>query len=154
MHQEMAGNHRASPDTISIIRTVVLNTKEEIRRPKSHLFRENGLRFPILRAANRASQNRYKTVFKANRPNTFKQWCFSIFNFNYSFLSYILYELIDFFYFLKNLIDLMHLKNFAFCKLIGWIVLILCKMIGLGGNWKKSLDHLDLKIWNYLTCFK
>ena len=22
-------------------------------------------------------------------------------------------------------------------------------MIGLGGNWKKSLDHLDLKIWNY-----
>ena len=73
LHQEMAGNHRAHQDTISIIRTVVLNSKDEIRRPRSHLFRENGLKFPILRAANRASQNRYKTVFKANRPNTFKQ---------------------------------------------------------------------------------
>ena len=28
LHQEMAGNHRASPDTISIIRTVVLNGKD------------------------------------------------------------------------------------------------------------------------------
>ncbi len=28
LHAEMAGNHRASQDTISIIRTVVLNTKE------------------------------------------------------------------------------------------------------------------------------
>ncbi len=73
LHAEMAGNHRASQDTISIIRTVVLNTKEEIRRPKSHLFRENGLRFPILRATNRASHSRYRTVFKANRPNTFRQ---------------------------------------------------------------------------------
>ena len=73
LHQEMAGNHRASPDTISIIRTVVLNTKDEIRRPKSHLYRENGLKFPILRATSRASQSRYRKVFKANRPNTFKQ---------------------------------------------------------------------------------
>jgi len=74
LHQEMAGNHRASPDTISIIRTVVLNSKDEIRRPRSHLLRENGIKFPILRVQNRASQNKYKTVFKANRPNTFKQW--------------------------------------------------------------------------------
>ena len=73
LHAEMAGNHRASQDTISIIRTVVLNTKDEIRRPKSHLFRESGLKFPILRAPSRASQSRYRTVFKANRPNTFKQ---------------------------------------------------------------------------------
>jgi large subunit ribosomal protein L18Ae len=73
MHQEMAGNHRAHSDTISIIRTVVLSGKDEIRRPKSHLYRESGLKFPILRAANRASQTRYRKVFKANRPNTFKQ---------------------------------------------------------------------------------
>jgi large subunit ribosomal protein L18Ae len=69
----MAGNHRASQDTISIIRTVVLNSKDEIRRPKSHLFRENGLRFPVLRSNQRASQRKYRTLFKANRPNTFKQ---------------------------------------------------------------------------------
>jgi large subunit ribosomal protein L18Ae len=72
LHAEMAGNHRASQDTISIIRTVVLNAKDEIRRPKSHLFRENGLRFPILRSSQRASQRKYRSLFKANRPNTFK----------------------------------------------------------------------------------
>lgn len=73
LHMEMSGNHRASPDTISIVRTVVLNTKDEIRRPRSHLYRENGLKFPILRTASRASNRRYRTVFKANRPNTFRQ---------------------------------------------------------------------------------
>jgi len=69
----MAGNHRASPDTISIIRTAVLSTKADIRRPRSHLLRDNGVKFPILRAAGRASQTKYRTIFKANRPNTFKQ---------------------------------------------------------------------------------
>jgi large subunit ribosomal protein L18Ae len=73
LHAEMAGNHRASQDTISIIRTVVLNSKNEIRRPKSHLFRENGLKFPVLRSNQRASQRKYRTLFKAKRPNTFKQ---------------------------------------------------------------------------------
>ena len=75
---EMSGNHRASPDTISIVRTVVLNTKDEIRRPRSHIYRENGLKFPILRTASRASNRRYRTVFKANRPNTFRQWLWNI----------------------------------------------------------------------------
>lgn len=73
LHQEMSGNHRASPDTISIIRTAVLNKKDEIRRPKSNLYRDNKLKFPILRTVVRASQRKYRTVFKANRPNTFRQ---------------------------------------------------------------------------------
>jgi large subunit ribosomal protein L18Ae len=70
---EMSGNHRASQDTISIIRTAILNKKDEVRRPKSNLFRNNKLRFPVLRSVSRASSKRYRTVFKANRPNTFKQ---------------------------------------------------------------------------------
>lgn len=73
LHAEMAGNHRASEDTISIIRTAVLNKKAEIRRPKSQLYRDSKLRFPILRATTRASHKRYRTVFKANRPNTYRQ---------------------------------------------------------------------------------
>ena len=73
LHMEMAGNHRASQDTISIIRTAVLNEKDDIRRPRSHLFRENSLKFPILRAVPRASHRRYRKIFKANRPSTFKQ---------------------------------------------------------------------------------
>ena len=73
LHMEMAGNHRASQDTISIIRTAVLNSKDDIRRPKSHLYRENGLKFPIIRTVTRASSRRYRSVFKASRPRTFRQ---------------------------------------------------------------------------------
>jgi len=79
LHAEMAGNHRASPDTISIIRTAVLNKKDEIRRPRSNQFRDSKLKFPILRTVTRASHKRYRTIFKANRPNTFRQWS-SLFN--------------------------------------------------------------------------
>ena len=74
LHQDMAGNHRASKDTISIIRTSVLHGKDDVRRPYTQLFRDNKLKFPILRAVPRASHKRFRTVFKANRPNTFKQW--------------------------------------------------------------------------------
>jgi large subunit ribosomal protein L18Ae len=73
LHMDMAGNHRASRDTISIIRTAVLNKKDDIRRPKSHLFRDNNLQFPILRTIPRASHKRYRAIFKATRPRTFRQ---------------------------------------------------------------------------------
>ena len=73
LHMEMAGNHRASEDTISIIRTSVLSDKDHVRRSKSHLLRGNGVKFPILRSVHRASNKRYSKIFKASRPNTFKQ---------------------------------------------------------------------------------
>lgn len=73
LHMEMAGNHRASEDTISIIRTAVLKEKDNIRRAKSHLLRGNKTMFPIVRSVQRASNKRYQKIFKANRPNTFKQ---------------------------------------------------------------------------------
>ena len=73
LHMEMSGNHRASADTISIIRTAVLESKDDIRRPRSHLFRENGLKFPILKTVSRASHRRYRSIFKATRPRTFRQ---------------------------------------------------------------------------------
>jgi large subunit ribosomal protein L18Ae len=73
LHAEMAGNHRASPDTISIIRTAVLHKKDEIRRPRSLQFRDSKIKFPILRTVSRASHKRFRTVFRANRPNTFHQ---------------------------------------------------------------------------------
>ena len=73
MHMDMAGNHRARADTISIIRTSTLHRKDEIRRTPSTMFRDSKLKFPIIRSVPRASHKRYRTVFKANRPNTFKQ---------------------------------------------------------------------------------
>jgi large subunit ribosomal protein L18Ae len=73
LHMDMAGNHRASRDTISIVRTAVLNKKDDIRRPKSHLFRENNIQFPIIRTTPRASHKRYRSIFKATKPRTFRQ---------------------------------------------------------------------------------
>ncbi len=73
LHMEMAGNHRASRDTISIIRTAVLKSKDDIRRPRTHLFRENGLKFPITRTVPRASHRRYRSIFKGSKPRTFRQ---------------------------------------------------------------------------------
>ena len=35
----MAGNHRTDPDTIQIMRTATLTKKEDIRRPKSLVYR-------------------------------------------------------------------------------------------------------------------
>lgn len=87
LHMEMAGNHRASRDTVSIIRTAVLNKKDDIRRPKSHLFRENGIKFPIVRSTSRASQRRYRSVFKATKPRTFRQWSLYLFKYHSSFNS-------------------------------------------------------------------
>ena len=73
LHMEMAGNHRASRDTISIIRTAVLNSKDDLRRSKTHLFRDNGIKFPITRTVARASQARYRAIFKGSKPRTFRQ---------------------------------------------------------------------------------
>lgn len=73
LHMDMAGNHRASRDTISIVRTAVLRNKDDIRRPKSHLYRANNTQFPIIRTVPRASHKKYRSIFKATRPKTFRQ---------------------------------------------------------------------------------
>lgn len=73
LHMDMAGNHRASRDTISIIRTAVLTSKDNIRRANSHLFRDSKIRFPILRTVPRASNRRYRSIFKSTKPRTFRQ---------------------------------------------------------------------------------
>ena len=72
LYMEMSGNHRANHDTIHIIRTTVLTEKSQIRRPKSLLYRDNKLKFPVIKTFPRASNRRFRTVFKANRPSTLR----------------------------------------------------------------------------------
>lgn len=72
LYMEMSGNHRANHDTVHIIRTAVLNNKKDIRRPKSLAYRDSQLKFPVVKTISRASQKKYRTVFKASRPNTYK----------------------------------------------------------------------------------
>lgn len=72
LYMEMSGNHRANHDTVHVVRTTVLNKKSQVRRQGSLVFRNSKLRFPLVKSVARASQQRYRTVFKANRPNTYK----------------------------------------------------------------------------------
>lgn len=72
LYMEMSGNHRANHDTVHVVRTTVLNEKSQVRRTKSLAFRSSKIRFPIVKTIARASQKKYRTVFKANRPNTYK----------------------------------------------------------------------------------
>jgi large subunit ribosomal protein L18Ae len=72
LYMEMSGNHRANHDTVHVVRTTVLSKKSDVRRSKSLAFRSNKLSFPIVKTIARASQKKYRTVFKASRPNTYK----------------------------------------------------------------------------------
>ena len=72
LYMEMSGNHRANHDTIHVVRTSVLTEKSQIRRPRSLIFRNSKLRFPVIKTFPRASNRKYRTVFKANRPSTLK----------------------------------------------------------------------------------
>ena len=72
LYMEMSGNHRANHDTVHVIKTSVLNKRADIRRAKSLTFRDSKLKFPVVKSIARASQKRFRTTFKANRPNTYK----------------------------------------------------------------------------------
>jgi len=72
LYMEMSGNHRANHDTIQIVRTNILNKRSEIRRQQSLIYRNSKLRFPIVKSIHRASQKRFRSTFKANRPSTYK----------------------------------------------------------------------------------
>jgi large subunit ribosomal protein L18Ae len=72
LYMEMSGNHRANHDTVHVVRSTVLTNKSQIRRSRSLAFRQSKLRFPIVKTIARSSQKKYRTVFKAHRPNTYK----------------------------------------------------------------------------------
>ena len=72
LYMEMSGNHRANHDTVHVIRTNVLNKKADVRRGKSIAYRDSKVRFPVVKTIARASQKKFRTVFKASRPNTYK----------------------------------------------------------------------------------
>ena len=71
MYMEMAGNHKALPDDISILRTATLNKAEDIKRNYSWELRQSNLKFPVLKKSIRKSHKKYNSTFAANRPNLY-----------------------------------------------------------------------------------
>eukprot|EP00825_Cyclidium_porcatum_P039174 TRINITY_DN4692_c0_g1_i5.p1 TRINITY_DN4692_c0_g1~~TRINITY_DN4692_c0_g1_i5.p1 ORF type:complete len:222 (-),score=47.50 TRINITY_DN4692_c0_g1_i5:138-803(-) len=72
LFRDMAGNHRADPNTIHIIRTMIVVKRKDVRRPLSQLMRDSKLKFPIVKSLPRSSDKQYRTIFKSKRPNLYK----------------------------------------------------------------------------------
>ena len=72
LHMDMAGNHRVDPHTIHILRTATLTKAADIRRANSLQMRDSQIKFPVVKTLPRPASRKFKTTFKANRPNLFR----------------------------------------------------------------------------------
>jgi large subunit ribosomal protein L18Ae len=73
MYMEMSGKHRARHDTIQILRTCVVESKDACRRAVNQVYRNSKLRFPIVKFIARSTEKKYRSTFKANTPTTVKK---------------------------------------------------------------------------------
>jgi len=67
LYSYMSGNHRANPETIHIIRTTVVQSYKDTRRPRNYQLSAPRVKFPIIKTLPKQSR-RFRTTFKANRP--------------------------------------------------------------------------------------
>eukprot|EP00611_Tribonema_gayanum_P005858 TRINITY_DN15079_c0_g2_i6.p1 TRINITY_DN15079_c0_g2~~TRINITY_DN15079_c0_g2_i6.p1 ORF type:complete len:205 (-),score=64.49 TRINITY_DN15079_c0_g2_i6:176-757(-) len=70
MYSEMAGRHRCRPRSIQIIRTGIVAAKDTKRAPVKQ-FQNSQIKFPLAHRIPREPSKKFRTVFKAQRPNTF-----------------------------------------------------------------------------------
>merc|ERR1712032_463742 len=68
MYQDLAARHRIRASCIQIIKTGVL-ADEECKRPNITQFHKENLSFPLPIKTKRASEKKYRSTLKANRPN-------------------------------------------------------------------------------------
>ncbi len=67
MYSEMSGRHRAPPESIQIVKTMVLN-KGDLIRKAAITYANSGVKFPKTNYGKRAPLRKLKTTFKAERP--------------------------------------------------------------------------------------
>merc|ERR1739849_54970 len=67
MYMEMSGKHRARHDTIQILRTCTVDSKDACRRYVNQVYRNPKIKFIA-----RSSEKRFRTTFKASAPTTVK----------------------------------------------------------------------------------
>jgi len=70
LYQDMAGRHRARPDTIYIVHTSVLHTYSKVKRASTGQFYNSKIRFPLLHETVRAPSKALRATFVASRPLT------------------------------------------------------------------------------------
>mmetsp|Transcript_25505 Transcript_25505/g.69060 ORF Transcript_25505/g.69060 Transcript_25505/m.69060 type:complete len:87 (-) Transcript_25505:433-693(-) len=69
MYNDLAGRNRAPPRGIQIIRTAEVKP-ESVKRPNIQMFLNKDIKFPLPHRVMRV-EKKYKTTFKAQRPNTY-----------------------------------------------------------------------------------
>jgi large subunit ribosomal protein L18Ae len=67
LYNEMAGKHSGRPETIHIIKTVVV-PKKDLVRAKSLLYADTSVRFPKITETKRAPTAAHRADFTASRP--------------------------------------------------------------------------------------
>lgn len=70
MYMEMSGRHRARWSSIQVLKVHEV-AKEDVRRPNTLQFMDEGLRFPIPHVRPRASEKSKRPTYLAKRPVTF-----------------------------------------------------------------------------------
>uniref|UniRef100_K3WCT5 60S ribosomal protein L18a n=1 Tax=Globisporangium ultimum (strain ATCC 200006 / CBS 805.95 / DAOM BR144) TaxID=431595 RepID=K3WCT5_GLOUD len=71
MYSELAGRHRARPRSIQIMRTAIVAAKDT-KKLNVQQFHDSKIKFPLSHRIARPSTKNQRTVFKANRPTTFR----------------------------------------------------------------------------------
>lgn len=71
LYSELAGRHRARPRSIQIMRTAIVAAKDT-KKVSVQQFHDSNIKFPLARRIPRPSTKNHRTVFKANRPTTFR----------------------------------------------------------------------------------
>merc|ERR1712098_312545 len=66
--EDLAARHRIRASCIQIIKTGVL-ADEDCKRPNITQFHKENLAFPLPIKTKRPSEKKYRSTFKANRPN-------------------------------------------------------------------------------------
>jgi len=64
---EMSGRHRAPHESIQILRTSVVASKD-LKREQPRVYAKTNLKFPRVKPLKRPSNKKVKTTFKAARP--------------------------------------------------------------------------------------
>mmetsp|Transcript_11690 Transcript_11690/g.29556 ORF Transcript_11690/g.29556 Transcript_11690/m.29556 type:complete len:181 (-) Transcript_11690:145-687(-) len=68
LYQDLAARHRLRSSSIQIIKTKVL-ADDECKRPNILQFHADNLAFPLPHKVCRPSEKKYRSTFKASRPN-------------------------------------------------------------------------------------
>jgi len=71
MYSELAGRHRCRPRSIQIMRTAILAAKD-CNKSNTLQYHNSKIQFPLSHRIPRPAEKKFRTVFKASRPSTFR----------------------------------------------------------------------------------